>query len=830
MNINKEKLRHSIPVEQYYREYLGEPQGTIAGGRKYFCKFHDDRKTPNLIVRKNGRYKCFACNASGDIFDFYIKINNVSFTQAVQDLAEKYTSNLTPNNGNGNHKGNRNHQNLRQPTSEDAKRAAADHPQVKGLKEKGYEPTGLYEYHDPETGVVFWRCRMDHPKMESNPKWIKPLSFINGKWELKEPDFPDGKPLYLRKIEKNSASSNTVYLFEGEKMVDVAARLGLNGVTSGSCTSANKANWKPLQGNLVITWPDNDAPGRKYVETATDKLQALGVPVKWIDVGKLNLPVGGDICDWLEANPEAIASDIEALLKIEPEGSGKIKAEDDPQVWPEPDSIDTELLAVQPLPFEVLPQQLRPWIEDVSHRMQCPPDFVASAAIVLCGSLIGTKCGIKPKQNDDWLVVPNLWGGVVGRPSMLKTPSLAEALKPLGRLEAEAKESHDEVLKKHQADLLEWEARKDALKRDMKKATSGKDTKTIEKIKSELTELEKPESSAMTRYKSNDATIEKLSELLNENPNGLLLFRDELVGLLAGWEKPGRESDRAFFLEAWDGTGSHTTDRIGRGTTFTENLCLSLFGGIQPSKLTLYLLQMTGLENDGLIQRLQLLVYPDEMQKWQLVDEKPNRDARERAFSVIEKLATFNPASIGATKCDYDRFPTLRFCPEAQEVFNEWLTDLESKLRSDDHPLILEHLGKYRSLMPTLALIFHLIHVSDGGPAGPISLQSAEKAAAFCEYLESHARRVYGLVADINQQATALLAEKIKQGKLQDEFTVRDIQRKNWHLLNTKELAQASCNELIDAGWLKVRQQEKDGVGRPALPIHRINPKVKTKD
>jgi hypothetical protein len=496
--------------------------------------------------------------------------------------------------------------------------------------------------------------------------------------------------------------------------------------------------------------------------------------------------------------------------------------------WPKPEPIDMELLKVQPLPHEILPEPFRPWIEDVSHRMQCPPDFVASAVIVLCGSLIGTKCGINPKQNDDWLVVPNLWGGVVGRPSMLKTPSLTEALKPLGRLEAKAKESHDEVLKEHQADLLEWDARKEALKSDMKKAASGKGTKTIEEIKSELTKLENPESPAMIRYKSNDATIEKLSELLNENPNGLLLFRDELVGLLAGWEKPGRESDRAFFLEAWDGTGSHTTDRIGRGTTFTENLCLSLFGGIQPSKLTSYLLQMTGLENDGLIQRLQLLVYPDELQKWQLVDEKPNRDARERAFNVIQKLATFDPANIGATQYDYDHFPSLRFCPEAQEVFNEWLTDLETKkLRSDDHPLILEHLGKYRSLMPTLALIFHLIDLVDGSPDGPVSLQAAKNAAAFCEYLESHARRVYGLVADIDQQAAAVLAEKIQAGKLKDGFTVRDVYRKEWHLLKNKELVQSACDELVEAGWLKVEPQRQNGVGRTPLPNHRINPKVK---
>jgi len=413
---------------------------------------------------------------------------------------------------------------------------------------------------------------------------------------------------------------------------------------------------------------------------------------------------------------------------------------------------------------------------------------------------------------------------------MLKTPALKEALRPLARLEAEAKETFDEEIKGHEADLAEHQAIKKTLKKKMEKAADGKGGRPMEDIKAELADLPEPDKPTMHRYKTNDSTIEKLSELLNENPAGLLLFRDELVGLLASWEKPGRESDRAFFLEAWNGDGSHTTDRIGRGTIFTENLCISVFGGIQPSKLTGYLIQsMNGLENDGLIQRLQLLVYPDEIKHWRLVDKAPNREARERAYQIIERLARMvDFTEYGVVKEESERFPYLHFSEEAQMVFNEWLTDLElKKLRGDDHPIVLEHFGKYRSLMPALALIFHLIGIADGAEVGPISVEAAEKAAAFCEYLESHAHRVYGLVLDIDQQAAAQLVEKIQKGKLKDGFTVRDVYRQNWHLLGNKELAQAACDELVDAGWLRPEETKKALRGRSPLPIYHINPKVK---
>ena len=88
-------------------------------------------------------------------------------------------------------------------------------------------------------------------------------------------------------------------------------------------------------------------------------------------------------------------------------------------------------------------------------------------------------------------------------------------------------------------------------------------------------------------------------------------MRDELVGLIASWDKSGREGDRQFFLEAWNGTDDYDTDRIGRGTIIIPNLCVSIFGGMQPDKLTAYLEQASdALGNNGLLQRFQLLVYP----------------------------------------------------------------------------------------------------------------------------------------------------------------------------------------------------------------------------
>jgi uncharacterized protein DUF3987 len=75
-----------------------------------------------------------------------------------------------------------------------------------------------------------------------------------------------------------------------------------------------------------------------------------------------------------------------------------------------------------------------------------------------------------------------------------------------------------------------------------------------EKAKTHLAEAsEKP---VCRRYEVNDSTIQKLGELLAENPNGLLLVRDELSGFLRSLDDEEKAGDRQKYLEMWDGKGN----------------------------------------------------------------------------------------------------------------------------------------------------------------------------------------------------------------------------------------------------------------------------------
>ena len=58
-------------------------------GQNYWgcCPFHND-KTPSFCVSEDkGFCKCFGCGESGDIISFTMKVNNMDFKSAIEELA-----------------------------------------------------------------------------------------------------------------------------------------------------------------------------------------------------------------------------------------------------------------------------------------------------------------------------------------------------------------------------------------------------------------------------------------------------------------------------------------------------------------------------------------------------------------------------------------------------------------------------------------------------------------------------------------------------------------------------------------------------------------------
>jgi hypothetical protein len=479
--------------------------------------------------------------------------------------------------------------------------------------------------------------------------------------------------------------------------------------------------------------------------------------------------------------------------------------------WPEPDPVEEQLPPVPEFDLRLLPEALRPIVEDAADRMQVPIDFPAVTAVMCLAGAVNRRAVIQPKRADySWVVVPNLWGGIVASPGQKKSPCISAVAAPLRAIECGWRQEQEEALADFQLKEEEAELALSAWRDGFKRAAKGKG----EKPQRPAFDCQRP---TAKRLITSDGTFEAIHSLLVDNPAGLFVLRDELTGWLASLDRYGREEQRAFYLEAWNGDSGFTVDRIGRGSVHVEHCCISLFGGIQPSRLRSYLAEALadGPSNDGLIQRFQLLVWPDPQPSWTYRDRAPSMTAKERAECVFRRL----------TAMDGNNPKRFRFDDSAQELFVLWLTKLESSLVSDSlSPVMQAHLAKYRSLMPSLALLFALAD----GCEGEITLGHAQQAASWCEYLKPHARRVYSAKLAPERAAATLLAKRLRHGwKERDAtFSLRDVYENDWASLSTPDEARAALGVLEDAGWVRKNARPSGPRGGRPGELWSINPHI----
>lgn len=82
-----EQIKDRLDIVEFIRQYV--PNLKRAGKTyKACCPFHHE-KTPSFTCSsEKGLFYCFGCQAGGDIFEFLMKMENLSFNEALEKLAE----------------------------------------------------------------------------------------------------------------------------------------------------------------------------------------------------------------------------------------------------------------------------------------------------------------------------------------------------------------------------------------------------------------------------------------------------------------------------------------------------------------------------------------------------------------------------------------------------------------------------------------------------------------------------------------------------------------------------------------------------------------------
>ncbi len=506
-----------------------------------------------------------------------------------------------------------------------------------------------------------------------------------------------------------------------------------------------------------------------------------------------------------------------ATLKAAFEGAETI------DLWPEPRDLPGGLLPVEEFDTDLLPTAFQPWVNDIAERMQTPAEFVAVPAMIAAGSLIGRKIGIRPMQFDDWQETPNMWGCIVGRPGVMKSPAVKSALKPLARLEAMANEAYRIERQEWDESQVERDLRKDAQKAAIKRALKDAPGADVSHLR-----LDTEAEPTPRRYKANDSSYQALGELLRENTNGLLVHRDELMSLLRALEREDNSEARGFYLTGWNGSESYTFDRIGRGTNLhIPSLTISLLGSTQPALIQNYVRRVMGggSTDDGLLQRFGMIVWPDMSARWEEHDREPDGRYRQTAFDAFQYLDELTPEYAQATFDPFDKAdPYLRFDDEAQEIFKDWRRGLETRLRADElHPAQESHLAKYRKLVPALALVHHLASME----LGPIGVPAVSAALGWARYLESHAQRIYHAGSATAVDGAKAILRGFRRGVLESGFTAREVVHKNWSPMGDDgEKVREALALMEECNFVRAIDHQPGRKGGRPSTCYTINPKA----
>jgi hypothetical protein len=345
-------------------------------------------------------------------------------------------------------------------------------------------------------------------------------------------------------------------------------------------------------------------------------------------------------------------------------------AGDAPQA--DPSFVDPYAEFVGPeFPLEILPPTLANFVDTEHRAMGADPSAIAMAALTAVSGAMHAETQVR--AGEGWWEKPLLWTALVGMPSTMKSPIIDKSTKPLSRIDSR----RDKFWRQEQA---KW--------------AKIPNNKTI------------PSPPKPARCVINDATAEKVAELLSRDPSGSLLVQDELAGWLGGFDRYNTgQSPRAFYLTAWKG-GPFLKDRVGKGRTDldaevrVENLALRILGGIQPDRL----IKLGDLTSDGLLQRF----LPVLMKSAILGDPYHPVAGAEAEYEKFIRSINDLPAQ------------NYHFADEAFEVRDGVLSHLHKLELVDGFPSsLIGAIGKLNGYFARICLVLHVAGAHDPRRAGP---------------------------------------------------------------------------------------------------------------
>jgi hypothetical protein len=375
--------------------------------------------------------------------------------------------------------------------------------------------------------------------------------------------------------------------------------------------------------------------------------------------------------------------------------------------------------AAPEFPTSALPKPVTRLVEESAAAIGCPPDAIGLSALIALGSAIGNSRVIQPKRG--WTESAAIYGAVIADSGEKKTAAIAATTDVVQNLENTLNRKHDKGLEEFSREEREYEVeRKEAAKQG-------------------LAAPPPPHRPTAERVHVNDTTLEALIPILKENPRGVMLERDELVGWVKAMDQykaGGKGAERQYWLSAWSNRPV-SVDRKGQsGPTSVLRPFVSVVGSIQPSVLP----ELAENREDGMLERF-LFAYPETLNAMWTEDEVS--DAAKAAYQdLYERLRDLG---MEADELGDPIEKPVTFSTEAKQLYVATYNNHRLEMSLPGFPSYLRSpFSKLEAYFLRITLILAACRFTLDGLAERVEAGDVLRALALTDYFKEQARRVFG--------------------------------------------------------------------------------------
>lgn len=459
-------------------------------------------------------------------------------------------------------------------------------------------------------------------------------------------------------------------------------------------------------------------------------------------------------------------------------------------------------LQAKPTPPSFYPEALAPAILDAAPRLKTHPEYIAAAMLTALSRVIGKKvklqnCG----DNEDLWVYPGGYTAIIGRPGSNKDGSMKviwDVLAELKKARAEKFKNQIEVYEGLKRDAkIQFAALDDAIKRATldevgygsapAKVQDQKPKKlTKEELQRKKDEIEKQllERRVLNLiYTVEDVNRERMEEDHVDNPDGLLIWFNELSRIFDELRTPNGYKWREALQKGWTGREPQSTRRMSRLVDISE-FSLTLVGGTQPDTYQKFIADELryGKKGDGLEARIQK-VYPNYRppRSSDAIKKKRNEVAWKRAVNAFKWLDSefhllIEPNAKGTI--------TLRLSSSAQVVYDQWFSANERMAESwaERNELFNAFIDKAPIMAARFALSYHCIELADQWAekeivrrnAKEISESTLRQALAWTDRMLDYAKIIYLQASNPEITTAVSIYDKIRRGLIRYNANIRE--------------------------------------------------------